>query len=65
MSGDPETENIFICWAQLSGFHQDGDRIKSPKRRVYVKCRTMGIIRNCDSYVNVPSSQTYKKNSMV
>jgi hypothetical protein len=42
MRGDPEAENIFICWAQLSKFNQDGDRIHSPNRCVLSKMQDDG-----------------------
>jgi hypothetical protein len=33
---------------------EDRDRIKSPKRRV------LDNVQNCVSYINIPSSQTYR-----
>jgi hypothetical protein len=36
-----------------------GDRIQFPKRSVLNK-RTMDNVLNCDSYINIPSSQTYR-----
>jgi hypothetical protein len=39
---------------------KDGDRIQSPKRVCYVKDRTKTNFQNCNSYVNIPSSQTYR-----
>jgi hypothetical protein len=38
---------------------EDGDRIQSPKRRV-LKNRKIDNVRNCDSYINIPSSETYR-----
>jgi hypothetical protein len=46
-----------IYWAQT----EDEHRIQPPKLYVLDKTRAMYNIQNCDSYSNIPSSQTYKK----
>jgi hypothetical protein len=56
-----ETEASPIYWAQLSGFHLKIEIKSSPRNVVLqVKDRTMDNVRNCDSYINIPSSQTYR-----
>jgi hypothetical protein len=37
---------------------QDEDEIQSPKRRVLKKGQDVDNVQNCDSYINIPSSQT-------
>jgi hypothetical protein len=43
-----------LSWALLCRCH-----LKTEKRCVFKKYRMMDDVENCDSYTNIPSSQTY------
>jgi hypothetical protein len=38
---------------------EDEDRIQSPKR-CFKKDKIVDKVQNCDSYINIPSLQTYR-----
>jgi hypothetical protein len=38
----------------------DGERLQSPKRRVINKRQKDYNVQNCNTYVNIPTSQTYR-----
>jgi hypothetical protein len=50
-----QTQPSSIYWAQLSTVHLKTDRIQCQKCSVLNK-----NYQNCDSYINIPSSQTYR-----
>jgi hypothetical protein len=57
----PESEIISIYWAQLSKFKLKAEAESNLRNVVFqIKDRTMDNIQNCDSYINIPSSQTYR-----
>jgi hypothetical protein len=37
---------------------EDGDRIQSPKPRFHIKDSTIDNVQNCDTYINIKSTQT-------
>jgi hypothetical protein len=54
-------ELVSVSGPETLGSPEDGDRIQSPKRYVFkIKDRTMDNVQNCDSYINIPWSQTYR-----
>jgi hypothetical protein len=50
-----KTETSSIYWSQLSRFNLKMETKSSPRNVM----RTMDNVQNCDSYINIPSSQTY------
>jgi hypothetical protein len=56
----PETEISSIYWAQRRNFHMKTEAEFSLRNVVLqIKDSTMDV-QNCDSYINIPSSQTYR-----
>jgi hypothetical protein len=53
-----KTETTFIYWGQLSNFQLKTESIQFPKR--HVEDMTIDNVQNCDSYINILSSQTYR-----
>jgi hypothetical protein len=56
-----ETDTCFLCWADPRKLHLNTrDRIQSLKQHSLNKRKGMDNVRNCDSYINISSSQTYR-----
>jgi hypothetical protein len=53
-------ELVSIYWAQLNRFHPETETEASPRNAVLNKGRAMDNVTNVDSYINIPSSQTYR-----
>jgi hypothetical protein len=57
----PKTETSSIYCAQLSRFHPKTEKESGLQNVVFqIKDRTMDNVQNCDSYINILSSQTYR-----
>jgi hypothetical protein len=51
------------CWCPLSEARFNLNKETESSLRIvvfYIKDRTMDNVQNCDSYINIPSSQTYR-----
>jgi hypothetical protein len=53
----PEIQTSPFYWAHLSRFHM---KTVSETSCFLIEDRTMDTLQNCDSYINIPSLQTYR-----
>jgi hypothetical protein len=58
---DRDREWLFLLCPSEWVPPEDGDIIQSPKVWFEIKDRMMDNVQNCDSYIYLPLSQTYKK----
>jgi hypothetical protein len=56
--------NKWITLAILGIIHRHIFRLKHDIV-VWIKDRTMDNVQNCDSYINIPSSQTYRQHNLL